>query len=191
MIFLTLGTHQPFDRLVRLVDAWCRDNPGVEVFGQITAPSRGAYEPKHFKWASHVSPHDYNTLVKQADFVVAHAGMGSIITALCASTPIVVFPRRADLMEQRNDHQLATAQRFKAVAGVTVAQDEAELFAAMDALAQGEVDMKGATLDAFAAPQLTDALRSAIHSSPKRRVRAVRLGGARPHGASDRLAQGY
>ena len=44
--------------------------------------------------------------------IVAHAGMGTILTALEIGKPLLVMPRRAALGEHRNDHQLATARRF-------------------------------------------------------------------------------
>ncbi len=44
MIFATVGTQLPFDRLIRALDGWAASNGGVEVFAQI---GRGEYEPSH------------------------------------------------------------------------------------------------------------------------------------------------
>ena len=44
MIFLTIGSHEPFDRLVRYVDEWCAERGRDDaVFGQIT--KRAEYIP--------------------------------------------------------------------------------------------------------------------------------------------------
>ena len=43
--------------------------------------------------------------------IVAHAGMGTILTALETGKRLLVMPRRAALGEHRNDHQLATVSR--------------------------------------------------------------------------------
>ena len=65
MIFLTLGTHEPFDRLVRAVDAWCAETGrGAEVFGQITA--HPGYAPKSFDWVAALPPEDYRARCREA-----------------------------------------------------------------------------------------------------------------------------
>ena len=66
--------------------------------------------------------------------IVAHAGMGSILTALEYGKPILVMPRRGDLRETRNDHQIATAKRFRELGKVAVAFDEVELARELDRL---------------------------------------------------------
>ncbi len=56
MIFLTVGTQLPFDRLVAAVDAWAARQPGQEVFGQISDPGPAGYRPKHFAWVADLDP---------------------------------------------------------------------------------------------------------------------------------------
>ena len=56
------------------------------------------------------------------------------MVALEHGIPIIVMPRRADLGEQRNDHQLATAHRFGELALVHVATDERTLRQRLDGL---------------------------------------------------------
>ena len=60
--------------------------------------------------------------------------MGCIITALEAGKPILVFPRRGDLKETRNDHQVATAKYFATEGRIAAAFDETELFGKLDGL---------------------------------------------------------
>lgn len=160
MIFLTLGTHQPFDRLVGLVDRWCEERE-AQVFGQIPDPGRAGYRPKNFDWVTSLPPEAYRARFSSAPCVIAHAGMGSIITARSLARPILIFPRRADLGEQRNDHQLATARRFEGTAGITVAYDADELFDAMDRLSRWRAET-GATISPFAQPALIEAIRTEI-----------------------------
>jgi UDP-N-acetylglucosamine transferase subunit ALG13 len=69
-----------------------------------------------------------------ADAIVAHAGIGTILTALELGKPVLVMPRRAKFGEHRNDHQLATARRFAELGRVSVAFDETELSARLDEL---------------------------------------------------------
>lgn len=129
MIFLTVGSHEPFDRLVRAVDSWCKENPDVEVFGQIT--NKGNYEPKHLKYVQNLDIDAFDATLKSADFLISHAGMGSIISALSLSKPIVVMPRKGNLQETRNDHQIATAAHLIGKKGIVVANEVQELPAAI------------------------------------------------------------
>lgn len=128
MIFLTVGTQLPFDRLVRSVDRWCEQNKFSDVVGQVAL--RGAqqgYRPRHFHWVDFMEPREFERHFDIADMIVAHAGMGSIITAIMKTKPILLLPRRAALGEQRNDHQLATVERFRDRAGIFVAREEEEV----------------------------------------------------------------
>ena len=161
MIFLTVGTHEPFDRLVRCVDDWCAArNDAPDVLAQITA--RAVYRPKAVRPVATLSPEEYSRCFREAEFIVSHAGMGSIITALSLQKPIAILPRRGHLQETRNDHQFATMQRFGGWAGIFVAEDEAALPTVLDRLAGGDATT-GHEISPFASKELIDALRAFIH----------------------------
>ena len=160
MIFLTIGTHEPFDRLVRAVDEWCAVRGRADVFGQIT--DRAGYLPHHFEHVGQMVPADYRDACERADFVVAHAGMGSIITALTLAKPIAVMPRRSHLGEQRNDHQFATAAKLGTKPGIHVAETEAELPAVLDRLVTCAGAAAAPAIGPFAEERLIFALRRLI-----------------------------
>ena len=61
LIFLTIGTHEPFDRLVRAVDEWCAARGRADVFGQIT--DRAIYLPRHFEHVGQMAPAAYRDAV--------------------------------------------------------------------------------------------------------------------------------
>jgi UDP-N-acetylglucosamine transferase subunit ALG13 len=131
VIFVTVGTQLAFDRLITAIDAWAGAAPGRAVFAQI-GPTQ--LRPRHIEHARFISPDECNERMRSATAIVAHAGMGTILTALELGKPLLVMPRRAALGEHRNDHQLATAQRFAALRRLEVAFDEAELARALEAL---------------------------------------------------------
>lgn len=161
MIFLTIGTHEPFDRLVRAVDDWCLATGRQEtLFGQITEPRAGGYVPQHFRWVSRLSPVDYAAQVARADLLVSHAGMGSILTALHMGKPIVIMPRRGHLRETRNDHQFTTAQRLGQRPGIHVAAAETELPAVLDHAIAHSADPAGERIPPLADAAFTDMLRT-------------------------------
>lgn len=128
MIFVTVGGHTPFDRLVRAVDEWARTRGRGDVFAQI---GMGSWRPSHISWTHFIAPNDYEDIIEQADLMVAHAGIGSILSAMQHHKPLIVMPRRGQLRETRNDHQLATARQF-ATRGLIVADDAAALMNWLD-----------------------------------------------------------
>ena len=161
MIFLTIGTHEPFDRLVRAVDDWYGATPRtVSLFGQITAPGPESYRPRNFDWVARLDPGKYAERMEAADLIVSHAGMGSIITALHLGKPIVIMPRRGHLHETRNDHQFTTVKRLGNRPGIHIAEDEAALGPAMDRALATLVGPSADRIPAFANPRFTDALRA-------------------------------
>lgn len=172
MIFLTVGTQLPFDRFVAVVDDWSAANPSVELFGQIADPGRNGHRPAHFAWKPFLDPAEFTARFRDARLILAHAGMGSIISAMTWQKPIIMMPRRADLGEQRNDHQLATAERFGTRPGVHVAMEAGEVAPLIDRVLAGLGDSGAAEpIPATAEPQLIEALQSFIHvpSAGKRR----------------------
>jgi UDP-N-acetylglucosamine transferase subunit ALG13 len=129
MIFVTVGAQMPFDRLIRAVDVWGESRSNPKIFAQI-GPS--SYRPKNMEFAQFVGPSEFRERVAAAKVVVAHAGMGSIITALEFGKPIIVMPRRGELRETRNDHQVATAKYFSKEGRVIAAFDEKQLSESLD-----------------------------------------------------------
>jgi UDP-N-acetylglucosamine transferase subunit ALG13 len=124
VIFVTVGHQMPFDRLVRAFDAWAGAHPERSAFAQIGA---GEYVPTNLPFQRFVSPAEFARRVEEASAIVAHAGTGTIIAALRLAKPLLVVPRRADLGETRNDHQIATCQWFEAAGYLLVAGNELDL----------------------------------------------------------------
>jgi UDP-N-acetylglucosamine transferase subunit ALG13 len=94
--------------------------------------------------------------------VIGHAGTGSIIAALQAGKPMLVLPRRADLLETRNDHQFATARFFGDADLVLVAESETEMATRISALATFQPQRH---FGAFASDQLTTRIRDFLRSA--------------------------
>ena len=162
MIFLTVGHDTPFDRLVRCVDNWCQDTERSNVFGQIGEITPGSFQPAHFQWVSFLDPSQFQQKFEQANLIIAHAGTGTIITALMKNKPIIIMPRRSDLEETRNDHQIATAGRFNRRPEIEIAMDDAELIKALDNFYGRKDRAKSVRISPYAETQLTNALRNFI-----------------------------
>lgn len=133
MIFVTVGTDQHFDRMLRVIDAWARENKRRDVFAQI---GLGAWKPEFIESMDFLEPREFKRRFDEASLIISHAGMGTILSALLHGKPILVMPKLASLGEHRNEHQLATARRMKEMGKVNVAFDEAELRQKLDRLDQ-------------------------------------------------------
>ncbi len=131
MIFVTVGTQGPFDRLIRAIDEWAGTRGRADIFAQI-GPSD--FHPEHIRSAPFVGADEFKQHVEIASLIIAHAGIGSIITALELGKRIIVMPRRADLGEHRNDHQIATARRLSENGRILTAIDRQELHEKLDEL---------------------------------------------------------
>lgn len=123
MIFCTIGTQAPFDRFVRIIDE-VATHVNEEIIAQVY---KSEYQAKNIKTVNFLPPDEFNKLFNEARLIVAHAGMGTIISAMRQHKPIIIFPRIAALGEHRNEHQLATAQKMKELGYVYVAKNAKEL----------------------------------------------------------------
>ena len=123
MIFCTIGTQAPFDRFVRIVDEVAA-SLNEEVIAQVY---KSEYQAKNIQTVDFLPPDEFNCLFSKARLIVAHAGMGTIISAMRQHKSIIIFPRIAALGEHRNEHQLATAQKMKELGYVYVANNAEEL----------------------------------------------------------------
>jgi UDP-N-acetylglucosamine transferase subunit ALG13 len=123
LILVTVGTQLPFERLIRAVDAMLDARPGQALF-QI---GNGNYEPRNGRWQRVLAPAEFNAAMTEADVVVSHAGIGTILSSRKYGLPAVLMPRLQTLGEHRNDHQTATARSLSHLSGVYVAWNESEL----------------------------------------------------------------
>lgn len=108
-IFLTVGSQMPFDRLTLAVARWAQGRSDLRVQAQTGRSRLGTRDTAGISCVLTLSPAEYLRAYRQADLIIAHAGMGSILTALELGRPLVVMPRRGHLKETRNDHQFDTA----------------------------------------------------------------------------------
>jgi len=160
LIFVTVGSQMPFDRLVIAMDDWILGRPEkIEVFAQIGS---SIYRPRGFPFAEAISPMAFRDQVARADLVVAHAGMGSILTGLEFGKPLVLMPRRGSLQETRNDHQVATAKWLATRPGIYVAMDEGELPGLLERVL--EHSMVGERISTEASPALIQAIAEFVRA---------------------------
>lgn len=132
MIFLTVGTQFPFDRLVKAVDETVGKNGlDEQIFAQVGTTT---YRPTNFEAVSSLEKTLFDKHFSQADSVISHAGMGTITMALESGKPLLVMPRLRKYGEVVNDHQLAIARKFEQLGYLLVAYEAEELPAKLERL---------------------------------------------------------
>jgi len=132
MIFLTVGSELPFDRLVRaLDDLLAKSLIGDEIFAQI---GNGKYNPTHMSWVATMDKSAYDAKVGESDAVISHAGMGTILKCLEIGKPLLVVPRLKRLGEIITDHQVATCRKFEARGDFLACYDVEHLQESIDQL---------------------------------------------------------
>jgi len=153
MILVTVGMQLGFDRLIEALDELA-PTLEVPVFAQI---GKGTYKARNMETATSISPVEFDKLLERTTLIVAHAGIGTVLTAQRHRKPILLFPRRAALGEHRNDHQLATVKELQGRSGIIVAMDVPDLPEAIG---------KGLAMDMSELPVYPqrDKLRSAIEN---------------------------
>ena len=118
MIFVTVGTNEArFDRLLEALE----DVPaGTELFVQ-HGPS--PIRPRGATCTDYLGFDELAERVKEADAVVTHAGVGSVLTALLNGTRPIVVPRLQRFGEAVDDHQLHFGRRAAEAGLVILVED--------------------------------------------------------------------
>lgn len=136
MILVTVGMQLAFDRLIEAMDAIASELDQTV----IAQTGNGTFVPQNMRAHQKIAPQEFEALVARCNLIVSHAGIGTVLTAARYSKPVVLMPRRADLGEHRNDHQLATAANLGNRPGILIAAAETVLHQrVLEGLALGTV----------------------------------------------------
>src|SRR4051812_14648184 len=163
MIFVTVGSQLPFDRLIQAVDNIAPSLQGKEIVAQVFGMK---YQPKNIKTLDYISPGDFKDYVQSSELIISHAGTGTILSVSQLQKPLIVFPRLGKLRETRNDHQSATCRMLEKTSGLQVAYDEKQLKEKINAFLRSELPVME-KVPAFASAQLLNSIRSFIETDKK------------------------
>ena len=98
-IFVTVGTTQ-FDSLIEFLD-----NNLDQKYDVLLQVANGKYKPKNFKFIEFTK--DINTIYEEYDYIITHAGSGTIYKLLELRKPFIVVPNM-----DRVDHHQADIANF-------------------------------------------------------------------------------
>jgi UDP-N-acetylglucosamine transferase subunit ALG13 len=158
MIFVTVGTSTfPFDRLLQGVDQLGLEEELVVQYGASAIVPRAGVTQQFMPYGNILNH------MRDARAVIAHAGAGSILTALYAGRHPIVVPRRRAFAEAVDDHQFELASQLARKGVVTMVDDVSKL--------QGEL---AAIPDASPALANDSALASAVRDFVDRSLAETR-----------------
>jgi UDP-N-acetylglucosamine transferase subunit ALG13 len=125
VIVVTIGTSDPFDRLLAAVALLPGDEEIVAQCGDSTV------RPANARCVAFLGFGELNALLASARVVVTHAGAGSVLTALAAGRRPIVVPRLRRYGEAVDDHQVEFGRSLAGAGLVTMVEDPAGLPAAV------------------------------------------------------------
>ena len=159
LVVVTVGTDvHPFDRLVAWSARWADDHADdarvVIQFGTALVPGGVATR------SGALGSSELLALMDEADAVVCGAGPGTVIDALRSGVQPVVVPRRSDLGEHVDDHQVAFAKVLGERGITRGATTEAELRAHLDRVVDRPSCFAVPPLDTGVCPGATNVSRA-------------------------------
>lgn len=173
---VSLGTdYHPFDRLVSWMDEWLEQQPAPPS----CLVQHGYSRPPHFApGVTMVSHQEILDLYTSADVVVVQGGPGSIFDALSTGHIPIAVPRRAQLKEVVDDHQVEFTRQLVKQGLAVMAETKESLWAELEHAVREPADF-------YTTPRPSGSLAAALRlgqaiedlqSRPAGRVSMRRLG---------------
>lgn len=112
MILVLLGTQN--NSFTRLLDAVQENiNNGTINDEVIVQSGFTKYESKDMRFFSLIDKEEFDKIQSQADLIICHGGVGSIVSSLKKGKKVIVVPRLKRYGEHVNSHQIQIARKFK------------------------------------------------------------------------------
>lgn len=126
MIIVLLGTqNNSFHRLLEEVQKNI-DNGNIKD-KVIVQKGYTKFESKDMVIYDQLPSDEINNLIEQADLVITHGGVGSIVTSIKKEKKVIAIPRQKKYKEHVNDHQLDIIKSFNEMGYIVGLNDVEEL----------------------------------------------------------------
>lgn len=110
MIFITVGSQLTFDRLLKAVD---KEIEAGNIKDQVIVQGgKTKFKSKNMKIIKFLELNEFDKYIKDADLIISHGGVGSIIDALKYNKTVIATPRLKKYKEALNDHQIQIIENF-------------------------------------------------------------------------------
>lgn len=126
MIFVCIGSRDyQFNRLLKALDALVETGAlKEEIFAQI---GQSQYIPEHYAWERYLDADTFRRHLSEADLIISHAGVGTLLSALKMGKSVIAVPRYAKFGEHIDDHQHQIADVLSGEGYVYQVKDIADL----------------------------------------------------------------
>ena len=126
MTLVILGTQdKEFTRLLKMVEDMIKEDL---LKGEVIVQAgQTKYDSKYMEILDLIPNAKFNRLIKEADLVITHGGVGSIISALKENKKVIAVPRLYKYKEHVNDHQLEIVEEFSKLGYIKSANNKREL----------------------------------------------------------------
>ena len=126
MIFVTVGTQdKEFVRLIKKIDELV--TLGKIQDQVIVQAGHTKYESNRIKILNYIPFNEFNDYLKQADVIISHGGVGSILNGVKQLKPVIAVPRLYKYNEHINDHQLQIVRKMSEEGYIISCEDENQL----------------------------------------------------------------
>lgn len=126
MILVLLGTqNNSFYRLLEEIDKLISEN----IINEEVIVQNGytKYETQNMKLIDFVSKEELEKLLENADLIITHGGVGSIIMSIKKGKKVIAIPRLHKYSEHVNDHQKEIVELFNKKGYITGINEVEEL----------------------------------------------------------------
>ena len=111
MILVMLGTqNNSFHRLLEEIDNLIKD--GIIKDEVIVQAGYTKYSSDNMKILTLISKEELEKLQEQADLIITHGGVGSIMTSIERGKKVIAIPRLHKYGEHVNNHQKEIVEKF-------------------------------------------------------------------------------
>lgn len=111
MILVTLGTQdKAFVRLLKMLEECLID---LKLEDEVVVQAGYTqYHSDRMKIFDYIDMKEFDELLKKADLIITHGGVGTIVTSLKLKKKIIACPRLKEYGEHHNDHQCQIIDSF-------------------------------------------------------------------------------
>lgn len=110
LIFVTVGTQIPFDRLLKNIEKEIKQgNIKDKVIVQAGVTN---FKSDKMEIINFLPMDEFKKIIKDAKIIICHGGVGTITDGLRNNKTIIACPRLKKYNEAKNDHQIQIVENF-------------------------------------------------------------------------------
>lgn len=111
MILVILGTQDKvFPRILEALEKEIQK--GIIKEDVVVQAGNTKFESKNMQIFDFISMDKFDELIRKADIIITHGGVGTILSCIRNKKKVIAVPRLSKYMEHENDHQLQIIEEF-------------------------------------------------------------------------------